>query len=500
MRADPRTSLGARIFLLAGVNLLLIAIAGVAATGLRFPHNLRDVILQASGDRVRDLARNVVDALERTPATGRDPVLASFEAAFDGRVRLVLVTNDAQRVAGARLALPPEVQESVINPNAGGPPPRRAPPPPRRGGREGQRPPGGRAGPGPAEATEPPPFLVIADSDPAYWIGIRIPIRAADSAAPTPGTLLVVPDALVTNPLLFPTRPIAWTLVAIAVTVICWLPLLRNLTRSLGRMELATARIAEGQFETALDVRRGDEVGRLARSIEQMAGRLDLLVSGQKRFLGDTAHELRSPLGRMQVALELLERRADADDRRHLSDLREDVDELTRLTDDLLGFARAELGARTVAPVPVAVGEAVARAVRLEARPDVTIEVDTPPDLEVLADPNLFVRALANILRNAVRYAGAAGPIAVRAAASGASVEIAVADQGPGVPPEDIGRIFTPFFRVDPARGRRSGGAGLGLAIVKSAVDASGGHVSCRNLSPGFEVRLSWPRVTGERD
>ncbi|MBI3472116.1 MAG: HAMP domain-containing histidine kinase, partial [Candidatus Solibacter usitatus] len=280
---------------------------------------------------------------------------------------------------------------------------------------------------------------------------------------------------------------------ALGLTILCWLPFLRNLTKTIARMEQATARIAEGRFDAALAIRRRDELGRLASSIEQMAGRLGALLEGQKRFLGDTAHELRSPLGRMQVALELLERRVAKGDR-YLADLREDVAEMSHLTDDLLQFARLEAGDRKLVVQPVVVAEIVRRACRLESSNGATIDVEVAGDLVGMADADALTRAFANVLRNAIRYAGDAGPIRVTACRNGPTVDISVSDCGPGVPAGALPHLFDPFYRVDQGRDRRSGGVGLGLSIVKSAVEACGGSVSCRAVKPhGLQVRLSLP-------
>ena len=126
---------------------------------------------------------------------------------------------------------------------------------------------------------------------------------------PLPGTLLIASDGFFSNPFL--RRSMQWLLVALgaaAISILCWAPLLRGLTRSVGRLEQATARISEGRFDVRADDSRTDELGLLGRSINRMAARIDdAMVSGQTRFLGDTAHELRSPLGRMQIALGLLD-------------------------------------------------------------------------------------------------------------------------------------------------------------------------------------------------
>jgi two-component system sensor histidine kinase CpxA len=112
----------------------------------------------------------------------------------------------------------------------------------------------------------------------------------------------------------------------------------------------------------------------------------------------------------------------------------------------------------------------------------------------VTADADLLARALSNLLRNAVRYAGKSGPITVTARREQNEVLIAVADSGPGVPANDLPRIFDPFYRADASRDRATGGVGLGLAIVKTCIESCGGAVTCRNREPaGFEVTLRLP-------
>jgi two-component system sensor histidine kinase CpxA len=203
----------------------------------------------------------------------------------------------------------------------------------------------------------------------------------------------------------------------------------------------------------------------------------------------------------MRVALEILEQRGRDEDRSYVTDLQEDVEELASLTDNLLEFARLDLGARTTPAVETDVADAVRRAVRRESLVGVDVQVAVPEGLTVMAQPDALFRALANVLRNAVRYAGASGPILVQAdvndGAAG-TVDVVVSDYGPGVPADAVDRLCEPFFRVDAARNRKTGGTGLGLAITKSAVEASGGRVACRNRVPrGLEVRLTLSRAQG---
>ena len=105
-----------------------------------------------------------------------------------------------------------------------------------------------------------------------------------------------------------------------------------------------------------------------------------------------------------------------------------------------------------------------------------------------MANEGLLLRAIANVLRNAIRYAGEAGPITVSAERDGSQVAITIADRGPGLPDEELEQVFTPFYRPDTARTRETGGSGLGLAIVRTCVEACGGTVTCRNGRPGLEV------------
>jgi two-component system sensor histidine kinase CpxA len=484
--ARVRRSLGAQILLLAGVNLLLLAIIALAASGVRVPRSAGQMIMQSADPRLQDVARRIALDVERGLPDQAQAILDRYGAEY--RAQFVLVRNDGTRIAGANLALPGPVIQAL----AGPPPPKRGPPPP--GGRPFPGGPQDRLGPPDRESglrmPQTPAQLIRVEGRPRNWIILRTPIRFAGQPEIVPGSLVIVPDGLIGNSLLFPLHWLWWTLLAAAVTAACWFPFLRGVTSSLGRMAHATDRVAHGRFDTTIDVRRPDELGRLSASIESMAGRLGALVSGQKRFLGDTAHELRSPLGRMQVALEILDQRVGDAERAYLVDLKEDVAALTTLTDELLQYARAELKERGAARQSVALRPVVERVIAKEGN-GATIAVDVPGDVTVRGDAQLLERAIANVIRNAVKYAGTAGPISVAATNEHGAVMLSVADCGPGVGPESLDRLFDPFFREDAARNRKTGGTGLGLAIVRSAVEACGGSVSCANRLPhGLELRM----------
>jgi two-component system sensor histidine kinase CpxA len=275
-----------------------------------------------------------------------------------------------------------------------------------------------------------------------------------------------------------------------------WLPLVRGITRSIRQMTGAAGQMAQGQFGTRVDTDRGDELGRLGESLNHMAGRLGEYVTGQKRFLGDIAHELCSPLARMEMALGVLEQRAAADQVDHVNDVREEVRHMSSLVNELLSFSKAGLRTKDLELRAVDLAALCDRVIQREGQGKTDIAVNVDVALHVLADPDLLARAVGNVLRNAVRYAGDAGPITISATVRGAEVLFTVTDNGPGVPPETLHRLFDPFYRPETARTREGGGAGLGLAIVKSCVEACGGSVAVKNVLPrGLEVTMRLRRT-----
>jgi two-component system sensor histidine kinase CpxA len=495
-------SLSAKILATAAVNAALVAMVLAWSGIVPWPRSVEDVVVAAAGSRVADVSRRVALDLAAASPDAFDGILDEYSRELG--VTLILVHRDGSRIAGADRALPDEIVARLrsradparragagsLEPDGAGEWRRRSPGPSGVRGAGGIRPgPGGRGrGFGPA-------FFVRTDSVPRYWIGAPIALPRG-MGPPMPATLLIVSDSLAGNPFL--RAAFRWVLPAAAVlivSILCWLPLLRGLTRTVHRLESATARIAEGHFDDRVDdERRGDELGRLGRSINQMAARIDAMVSGQTRFLGDTAHELRSPLARMQVTLDIMESRAAEADRAHIEGLREEVRELIALTDDLLAFARAELVPDAAPLEAVRLADLVGRIAEIERRAGADVRVDVPDDLVALGRPSQLTRALGNVLGNAVRYAGASGPIAIRGTRGTHEVLLTIADEGPGVPADAVEQVFAPFYRIDPSRTRKSGGAGLGLAIARSAIEASGGTISGHNRQPrGFEVRMTLP-------
>jgi len=479
--------LSARIMLLAAANILILVMAGAAFVEFELGREFDSVLLTTARERLLAVGRAFALDLAVTGTAQRAELAGRYTNEYG--LQTFLLANDGRVLIGDASTIPPDVLARVREGRGrGGPgPAREGGPPPFEGLSPGR-------GMPPIPTT--PPFLVTASGAEKYWVGVRIPVRSPDSDVTVPGTLVLASGSLLGNPFYF--QPMPWlgiVVVVVVITVLCWLPFIRGMTRSISTMTHATAQIADGRFDVAMPVRRSDELGQLAQSIQAMSGRLKLLVSGQKRFLGDAAHELRSPLARLTMGLSLLEREATGSQLRRAEDLREDLDTMMKLTDDLLAFARTDFTGRPPTVKAVAVRDVVARAVKLEA-PDAGVQIDVYPGVRVLADPELLLRALSNLLRNALQYARAAGPIRVEATVEGDQTKIAVADSGPGVPEAELENIFAPFYRPETARERRTGGTGLGLAIVRNVAEACGGSVSCRNLRPrGFEVAIRLPTI-----
>jgi signal transduction histidine kinase len=233
----------------------------------------------------------------------------------------------------------------------------------------------------------------------------------------------------------------------------------------------------------------GDEIHRLAVTLNDMLQRLDAARLRQRAFVADAAHELRSPLTNMRTELEVAQRLPDTTDWPALADdLLTDVDRLGRLVNDLLLLARADDGsarAPTGRSEPVELGQLLGE---VAARyPKVWYERPAAP-LRIRGERDAIGRVVANLLDNAVRHAAAEVRLSV--AADGAYQMISVSDDGPGIPAADRERVFDRFTRLDDARARDAGGSGLGLAIVRELVRRHGGTVALRGASPAPGLRV----------
>ncbi|MCC7463914.1 MAG: HAMP domain-containing protein [Gammaproteobacteria bacterium] len=296
------------------------------------------------------------------------------------------------------------------------------------------------------------------------------------------------------------TPAVAAIMTLLVGTVVCFL-LARFLSAPINELRRATHRIAAGDLAVSVSgpLRgRRDELAMLATDFDAMAARLRLLLESRQQLLRDVSHELRSPLARVEIALGLA-RRPGADLAQELGRIEREVERLDELIGEILALCRLDDPARQLDSEPVALEElldGVCDNARMEAEPgNVRIDLRVTPGLIVQGDRELLHRAIENVVRNAIRFSPAGGLISVVAAASDGRLRLQIADQGPGVPAELLGRIFEPFYRVSSARDRDSGGgSGVGLAITSRVLGLHGGTASARNRdSGGLLVELSLP-------
>jgi signal transduction histidine kinase len=250
-----------------------------------------------------------------------------------------------------------------------------------------------------------------------------------------------------------------------------------------------------------------DEVGRLASTMNDMLSRLEDASSRQRDFVGNASHELRSPLAAFRTQLEVAAAHPDGVDWQGLAaDLLEDSNRMEGLVQDLLFLARedavaagAEGSARLVArQAPVDLDDVVLEEVtRLRSTSPVDIHVEGVSAAPVLGRREDLVRLVRNLLDNATAYASS--HVEVSLGATDGRVELTVADDGPGVAPEDRPRIFERFYRADPVRNRQTGGTGLGLAIAEAVTLAHGGTISVAAGTPGARFVVSLPALSADR-
>lgn len=283
-------------------------------------------------------------------------------------------------------------------------------------------------------------------------------------------------------------------LVTLSVLALLCYAFARYLTNPVRSLQQAVNRFGQGDLAARARVNRGDEIGQLARSFNDMADRTQTLMSAERRLLLDISHELRSPLARLSVAVELARMGEDVDS--HLNRIQKEADRLNALVGELLQVTRVEGDSSQLRSQRVALDELVAEVVedgRLEAEArGVGISLEVQP-ISIAGDPELLRRAIENIVRNAIRYSPSGKDVEVRMCRRDGRVAIEVRDYGPGVPPESLHRIFDAFYRVEPDRDRASGGVGLGLAIARRAIVLHHGSVTARNVDPGLIVEVELP-------
>ncbi|GEP45787.1 sensor histidine kinase [Brevifollis gellanilyticus] len=515
-------NLYSRILLWLLVNVLVLAGAFWFVLQWQFREGMQGALGGIVGDRLQTIGREMHAVISTMKRADWDPMLKGFGERHG--VKALIATVPARRIAGAEVEMPDNVQRLLADMHpelAHRPPPRdgneppdgdRPPPPPPRDDLEALLfgrdfplgigpPPGPDDGPRFDELNTIMPvklgtFMLPVGTPPVYYTGIRLPLVPGWNRRDGPLILMIVTDRITGGGLFFDVKP--WFLAlfgAMAVSALLWLPFVSGITRSVRANMHATEQIARGQFDVRVPENRSDELGRLSHAVNQMAAQLDGIVRGQKRFLGDIAHELCSPMARMEMSLGILEERLTDTDALRLADARDELRQMSALVHELLSFSRTTIASAAKPAENVPLLSLIDEVAGTEAIPAQKLRVTVSADLVVRCIPDLLRRAIGNILRNA-RLHAPESDIEVTASRRGDLIRLRIADNGPGVPPESLPRLFEPFYRVDTSRDRQTGGSGLGLAIVKTCVETCGGSASLSSNEPhGLIVEMELPRA-----
>jgi two-component system, OmpR family, sensor histidine kinase CpxA len=513
MKAAPRIPLLAKALCWLGLHLVILALSFFVFVRWQLGFGLDSLLSGSAGARLGEFGDQVLAEIVEQPRDQWSDTIS--RTALQRNLTAGLWTPRGE--VPFPVAIPPNVEaraRGAMPPREDNPPARSGPgrppgpdglrpmPPPGRD-REDFRPPWGMAPPLAGNESSVflpksrPVFLVRGEHGDGYWAGVLVHFPPLNHLPRRPTLLLIRADSLDGSGMFFDFKP--WLLGGLAVlslSIAFWTPFVWSITRYVRRLTSAADQISAGRFRVAIPARGNDELGELGRTIEAMAARLDHLVSGQKRFLGDAAHELCAPLARIRTGLGILESRTAGADAASLASIESDVAELAALVNEILAFSRAGNSRPAVRDVPLA--EVVEAAMRRESA-DIEATVSIAPDLTAAADPALLGRAIGNLIRNSGIHAGPRASVSITAESRGGHVDVIIADNGPGVPQEELARIFEPFYRLDRSRSRDTGGSGLGLSIVRAAVETCGGEVFAANApNGGLAVTLRLPSQAAE--
>jgi len=272
------------------------------------------------------------------------------------------------------------------------------------------------------------------------------------------------------------------------------------LTSPLKKVSATVRAFAEGNLEARVSPSLGnrrDELADLGREFDHMAERIEGLISSQKRLLADISHELRSPLARLNVALELARRNTNGKAEAALDRIEQETERVNQLVGQLLSITRLESGAEQVPPEKVVLHELVVQVVddanfEANARGKQVKAVHLEPS-SLMGSYELLRSGVENVVRNAIRYTESNTAVEVALRVRLGTAVLTVRDHGPGVPDADLQHIFEPFYRVSEARERSSGGVGLGLSIAERTVKLHGGSLRAENLPDGLLVTIELP-------
>jgi len=264
---------------------------------------------------------------------------------------------------------------------------------------------------------------------------------------------------------------------------------IRRVMQPVHWLKHAMDRYGEGELDYRVPLKRGDEFQDLAEAVNRMASKLASLLASKEKLMLDVSHELRSPIARLKVAVEML------DDDSAKASLREDLDEMETMVTEILDAARLRQSAAELNLQKVQSKTLIESAVAEFNRTAPGVIITAIEDVRLTIDPQKARTALKNVLDNALKYSQEnQKPVEVAAAREGQYFRIVIRDYGIGIPPQDLERVSEPFFRVDISRSRKTGGFGLGLSLCKAIMEAHGGEIHIESdLGQGTRVTLVFP-------
>ncbi len=485
---SPRLhSLASRLVLIGAVQMILLAITAVVifiAEGPHEPARPEDHIVPALIHHLEDVADDQASLEQSLAGLGEHRIEASV---YDDKRQLVASNIDPPLAIPERRGRRPD-----------GPRDRPGRPvddmpldgPRLEAGSDAARP----LAPPPGDRSRRDARLVLDDGPQAHLMLLRIHVHGG------PGFLVArgvhgEPPGL--------TGPILVLICGFLILVLGALITARWILRPIAQVTKTARALGRGDLSARSKLDRADEIGELGMRFDEMADRIQALLVTEKELLANVAHELRTPLSRIGVALDLAGEGDSEAARASLSEISVDVGELEQIIDDILTAMRAMSGVAGTLPLRKAVVEpssiVEASRSRLRSRhPERPLTVTVADDLPAIdADPVLFRRVIDNLIENAHKYTpDPRAPIELSVQRDGDRVAFLIQDRGIGISADDLPRVFTPFFRGDRSRSRETGGVGLGLTLAKRIVEAHRGTIEVASeVGAGTTVRVRVPAI-----
>lgn len=304
------------------------------------------------------------------------------------------------------------------------------------------------------------------------------------------------------DPPFFTTRLLLQILTVVLTAGLVCYGLAFYLISPISKLRRATQKFAEGDLQTRVGDqigKRHDEISDLAKDFDEMAERIEALIAAEKRLTQDISHELRSPLARLNVALELARAKSNDVAQTLIERIEKESNRLNEMLSRLLTLSKLESGSGNFEKMEVNLTrlfEQIVSDADFEAQAKgKSVKILQEDAVKVFGNESLLRSAIENVLRNAVKYTKDDSTVEVSLAKNGKSATVSVRDYGSGVPEDELEKLFKPFYRLQTARDRKTGGIGLGLAIAERAVNAHNGEIKAQNITDGLKVEIKLPML-----